>query len=755
MGTSLFELIEQYREKGFSVIPVKGKMPLIKSWSDYCNKLPPMEMLKEWEKFTDPTGIGLCLGPASNICCIDCDTDDPEVIKLLQYSPVEKRGRKGFTRFYRINFPDVLNPWNPPQQILTIGKVEFFFGGKQTVIVGEHPDGKEFNYRWTTNQTLLNIDLDALPVFDPTNIEAVKKHYDPRNMPKARIESDEEDGHRYKDMMAFTSDLIRKKTTLDDAVDLLLAHDQERNHLNPYFLDSSKGFKTLSARINAGAFYAKMLESLNSKKTSIEELEVPKSTIEFSQGEWNEIEEFKEKEPLFTHDLIPAIWREWIIKNSANSSIAEAPMLFQAIAAISSLIGNKVSIKPKKANYTQAANIWVTCIAEPGSRKSAVSDLALYPLHQVNKFIIKEAKETSKASASAKESIYADIKILKRKITKMEKGNAPANEIKKELAQLNFLEKQIKNSTVPYYPIMQGMTPEKMMQVAESNVTGGLILHLEGSGLFDSMSKKGWEHLRPFLLQSWDGSRHDYQTKTAGGATTESLALSLIMAIQPTVYQKHVTRIINSFDDGLAQRSFLVYDVKKKYPPIDEEIDPMLAEEVTKTFFQAYNLTPGTTAKFDPDAYARYRKYEQELIELIENEKSPQLKTFWSKYSGLVVRVAYLYEFISSPVVPTTVSLKSLETAIKLLEFNTENVRLAFCESVISDAKLVISMFQNGIIKNGDTINSIYKARMMPPEINSLTKITAIINELKKRNMIKVEKHRNEKKVFINPKLLE
>ena len=96
-----------YIGRGYSVIPDKymKKQPAIKEWSKYCYETPSETEIDSWfTNFTD-TNIAICLGEASGVVALDIDTTDDRmlsiILPLLPPSPVEKKGAKGFTRFYQ------------------------------------------------------------------------------------------------------------------------------------------------------------------------------------------------------------------------------------------------------------------------------------------------------------------------------------------------------------------------------------------------------------------------------------------------------------------------------------------------------------------------------------------------------------------------------------------------------------------------------------------------------------------------------
>jgi hypothetical protein len=143
-------------ERNLSVIPVVGKATYIKNWSQYSLTLPSEEDVYKWEKTKG--NIGIVLGPASNLVCLDIDTDDQAVLDACPRSPVVRRGMKGEARFFKYTKNIISEGIDGVLDILSIGC--------QVVVPPSiHPDTK-LPYRWITPDTLENFDQNDLPELD-------------------------------------------------------------------------------------------------------------------------------------------------------------------------------------------------------------------------------------------------------------------------------------------------------------------------------------------------------------------------------------------------------------------------------------------------------------------------------------------------------------------------------------------------------------------------------------------------------------
>lgn len=134
----------------------------LKGWNAFCKRQPHILTVNFWSTWPDAC-VGVACG-YGGLVAVDID-DEGLVEPLLDVLPhilVAKRGRKGWTAFYRATDPF------PSKNYRTTdgrGLLDFLSDGKQTVLPPSiHPDtGKP--YEWVTERTLLNTSIDELPQF--------------------------------------------------------------------------------------------------------------------------------------------------------------------------------------------------------------------------------------------------------------------------------------------------------------------------------------------------------------------------------------------------------------------------------------------------------------------------------------------------------------------------------------------------------------------------------------------------------------
>jgi hypothetical protein len=109
----------------------------------------------------DQAGIGVRCG--RGLICIDIDLEEAvePLLAILPPSPVQKKGRKGISLFYRGNTEIIRSKnFRTPERV---GILDLLGEGKQTVLPPSiHPDTNE-PYCWWTDETLADYRLEELP----------------------------------------------------------------------------------------------------------------------------------------------------------------------------------------------------------------------------------------------------------------------------------------------------------------------------------------------------------------------------------------------------------------------------------------------------------------------------------------------------------------------------------------------------------------------------------------------------------------
>lgn len=172
-----------YLERGYSVVPIAPgtKRPGQYSesdgwrglfdWERFNQRLPTDLELAIW--YTWPrAGIGLLTGKLSGVIGLDRDWDAPgtdALERMIPYTPVKKKGAKGYTAFFRYNGEKSCSFNIGGARVLDV-----LSDGRQTLMPGTiHPDGHTYIY--LTEDLLEDYDPCDLPQLPDDFLEQVAR----------------------------------------------------------------------------------------------------------------------------------------------------------------------------------------------------------------------------------------------------------------------------------------------------------------------------------------------------------------------------------------------------------------------------------------------------------------------------------------------------------------------------------------------------------------------------------------------------
>jgi len=168
------ELCDEYYAAGLSVIPSRGKKVAVPSFGQYSFRAPSRNEINFFKGRFPRGNIGLMLGRFNNMMAIDIDTDKKDVIDMIESvlpeTPVEKRGKKGKTMFYRTSLD---------HNVMHVSKengcmLEYLCSSKYTIIPPSvHPETKK-EYVWLKG-TLLD-ELDNIPELSKNSLKEINTY---------------------------------------------------------------------------------------------------------------------------------------------------------------------------------------------------------------------------------------------------------------------------------------------------------------------------------------------------------------------------------------------------------------------------------------------------------------------------------------------------------------------------------------------------------------------------------------------------
>ena len=369
-----------YLKKGLSVIPDVGKKPLVKEWTQYCDRQPTKEEIKDWTEKYPKANISLCLGKQSGIIALDFDETDPELIKiiepLLPPSPIERFGSKGFVRLFKYSGEHTQNVYVKDTS-KKAGKrivLEVLSHGKKVTIPPSiHPDTQK-PYIWTQGD-LLKIDVNTLPKFPPMLVAHLQSQIQVLECTMYDDGVKTTEGRNIS-LSNYITKAIKKQHTINGVIDDLVEFDKE-NHNIPLFSDKTEQDST-NANYNALIFYLNHIKYVNKKRIREgKELELPIFNSKTSDSTTLASTKIDLDEVVLPtpHGMLGAIY-----KHILDNSYIEQPVFAMSAAMV--LIG---TLGSRKFIFQKATpNLYLLNIGESGSGKDSCQQIIKNLLFEIN-----------------------------------------------------------------------------------------------------------------------------------------------------------------------------------------------------------------------------------------------------------------------------------------------------------------------------------------------------------------------------------
>ncbi len=753
-----------YYAKGFPVVPLpKGKKgPRIPNWNQFCKNLPPPEVMDLWLKDPNSHGIGLCCGEMSGVIGLDVDLDVTDPVKraiyeavepFLQASPVEKVGKKGFTRFFRYN-GEKSRSLKIKIQGQDHGVLDILSDGRQTVLPGSlHPDTGQ-PYRWTSNKELLELRTEDLPVLDPKNITSLETVL--KQMADSSSAKRSGPGNRTNTLKGLACSQILRGFADEDIITNLVTYDS-RNHAPALFSDESESqMKGHSREENAKRFVQSIRASLERNGVA------PNSSGQ--NIEWSDpqvLPSLDVEVPAIDLKLIPTPLRKFVQDISERLQVPPDYPAAALMAAVGSVIGRQCSIRPKQFDdWTVLPNLWAVLIGRPSLHKTPALQEALRPLHKLvdgehSSFV--EHKVDAELEADA---LDAKIQDLKKRIKEAQLDGADFAELRTELIAIQQNRDSLRIKSKRF--VTNDATVEKLTELIESNPNGLTIIRDEVCGFLKNMDKPGREGDREFFLEAWGGTGSFHTDRIGRGSKfVKGIRLSIIGTTQPGKLNEYIQDAIRggTGDDGLIQRFQLAVfpQPSKLWTNVDRKPDLNARETANNIFRRLTDLESETFGVADIDSsseipFVRFNPEAQELfndwlgkLELRLRSGqilSPTLEAHLGKYRSLVPSLAlidFLVELVEGRTLENSVPRYSVKRAIgwaEFLEAHAAKIYSAAVQPEIHAAHALGEKLKRGKIKDGSSVREIYRHHWSL--LDTSLKVDSALAVLEEANWVKV-----------------
>jgi len=234
-------------EKDYQVTPVKEKRPYLKDWPNIENVLD-----QDWSR---ADGLGIILGPASGLICLDIDCQFPELEKMLPpiFCGVIGNRARPPARFFRYN--------GEKSEKFNKIHVEILADKNQKVIPpSKHPSGSMYKY---VGHTLLNADIDDFPDLDGEVINFLRRENGSTNIAQEfDITDDKRCAHgSHNSLSEFAVRFFHQGWTFEDIVFQCIEKDKEINEKVKYFKCPTRKWRTDNVPTNARQFVGEIFKN--------------------------------------------------------------------------------------------------------------------------------------------------------------------------------------------------------------------------------------------------------------------------------------------------------------------------------------------------------------------------------------------------------------------------------------------------------------------------------------------------------------
>lgn len=425
----------------------------------------------------------------------------------------------------------------------------------------------------------------------------------------------------------------------------------------------------------------------------------------------------------FDVELLPASLRPWVADIADRMQCPPDFPAVGAMIALSSVIGRKVCIAPKRHDdWRVIPNLWGVVVGRPGVMKSPALSEVLKPLdrlemlaNDLHQEAMRDFEVDSKLCALTEKKVTADAE-------KAVRGG--------KLEEARHLMMQAAEATENAPPVarrykVNDSSVEALGEILIDNPWGLLASRDELHGLLRSLDKEGQEGARAFYLQGYDGNQGYIFDRIGRGKNLRipAVCLALLGGIQPGKLQAYIHDAVSggSGDDGLLQRfGLLVWpDIGKDWKNVDRFPDTPARRAAFETFQRLDAMPPGTDPeigepapavyRFTPEAQAEFDEWRHDFeTALRSGGHHPAMESHLSKYRKLVPALALVCALADGE---DAVGRASLLRALAWAEYLQSHAARAYGAGTgpQTDAALaLLEKLKSGKVSDGFAVRDVY-----------------------------------------------
>ena len=416
-------------------------------------------------------------------------------------------------------------------------------------------------------------------------------------------------------------------------------------------------------------------------KEDLEKERLEQAQKEFEEVNWDEPLPFGRHTILpFPLNALPPSIRNYVAAISESIQTPADMAGCAALSVIATSIQGKYVILGKK-DWTEPLNIYITEIAPPSERKSAIQHAMVKPVSDYE-------NQYNRVNAAAVETSRMHKRILERRQKAIEeqfaKGKAEQKDVDVIARQLTEFEVQ-----KPLRLFADDITPEKLASVLSEN-NGRMALLSSEAGIFDTLAGVYSKSVNiDVMLKSYSGDQIRVDRIGRESENIMNPTLTVLLMAQPNV----ISRVLsNDIFRGRGLTARFLYSMpistvgERKYrsEPVSDEIYQAYERCIFNMLEDEYS-SKAEVITLSPEADALMEAFSQELEPKLVNEYA-EIVDWCGKLVGNVLRIAGLlcrasvyrsHEFLDTPE-PLVVDGQTMENAIQLGRYFLNHAQAIF-----------------------------------------------------------------------------
>ncbi len=425
----------------------------------------------------------------------------------------------------------------------------------------------------------------------------------------------------------------------------------------------------------------------------------------------------------FDVELLPIALRAWVEDIAERMQCPPDFPAVGAMVALSSVIGRKACICPKRHDdWLVVPNLWGAIVGRPGVMKSPALAEVLKPLDRLAAI----AGEQHRAAIRDHE-IGLKLEGMSAKAVDSKAQKLVATGKREDAARLLIEAADSESASKPVlrrYKVTDASV-EALGEILMENPWGTLAYRDELNGLLRSLDKEGQEGARAFYLQGYDGNQGYTSDRILRGRNLhiDAVCIAMLGGIQPGKLQAYIHDAVSggAGDDGLLQRfGLLVWpDVDNEWRNVDRYPNGDAKTAAFETFKRFDDLPPGIDQESGVSAPAVYRftADAQVLFDdwrrafepaLRSGNHHPAMESHLAKYRKLVPAVALVCALADGE---SAVSKDSLLRALAWSEYLETHAARAYAAGTRPEtdgATALLAKITTGAVADGFKAADVY-----------------------------------------------